>query len=183
MKGYVRWFAPLVFFLAVAAFCLWGLYHDPKRIPSPLVGKPMVAFHEPDLLNSQKVLDQSIFDQHYTLLNVFATWCITCHAEHPILMDIAKRYPQLQMVGLNYKDHDNDSRDWLAHYGNPYRWVIADHDGHLARALGVYGTPETFLIDPQGHIIYKHIGAISPMVWRDELQPFYLQQTKQAGRK
>lgn len=174
-------FIPLILFLGLVAFFIWGLQQDPHRLPSALLGKKLPDFIEPDLFNPQETLNAYIFQGHYSLLNVFATWCVTCHSEHPILMDIQREAPQLQLVGLDYKDEAEKTKVWLQDYGNPYRWVLSDQTGSLARLLGVYGTPESFLINPEGVIVYKHIGAISPTVWHEEILPLY-QSKKKEGR-
>lgn len=161
---------PFLLFLAIMALLWKGLQRDPHQLPSALIGKAIPTFRYPSLLHPDQKISDRRFLGHVSLLNVWATWCITCHAEHPVLMDIAATR-QVTIFGLNYKDDFQKAAHWLQSYGNPYQDVIFDNQGTLAIDFGVYGTPETFLIDSHGIIRYKHIGAISPQVWQDELAP------------
>lgn len=162
--------SPLAIFILLS-FLFWkGLHTDPHKLPSPLIGKPLPAFKLPALMDEGKWLEANDLKGHIALINVFATWCITCHEEHPILMDIAASHKVL-VYGIDYKDDPVKAREWLTQYGNPYEQVVVDQQGSLAIDLGVYGTPETFLIDEKGVIRYKHIGAVSPSVWRRVLEP------------
>lgn len=166
----MRYLIPLVVFAVIMGFLWKGLHKDPHQLPSALIGKPVVAFSYPSLLDEGQVITQQQFLGHVSLLNVWATWCITCHAEHPVLMDIAQS-KKVVIYGLNYKDDPQAARQWLQKYGNPYQGVILDDKGRLAIDFGVYGSPETFVIDAKGIIRYKHIGAISPDVWKDNIEP------------
>ena len=105
-----------------------------------------------------------------TLVNVWATWCPTCKSEHNELLRIAGG-TDVRLVGVNYKDDSQQARNWLAQFGNPYELVIVDEDGALGVELGVYGAPETFLLDQSGRVVYKRVGDVNPRIWRDELQP------------
>ncbi len=163
-------FVPLVVFLTLMAFLVWGLHHDPHKLPSPLIGKFVPAFNKPSLSDASEMLTEHVFKGHYTLLNVFATWCVTCHAEHPVLVDIANS-EKIRLVGLDYKDKRKRALKWLHNAGNPFSQIVFDNDGSLAVDLGVYGTPESFIIDPKGVVVYKHVGAITPGVWSSEILP------------
>jgi len=114
-----------------------------------------------------------------SLLNVWATWCVACRVEHPYLLDLAER--GVPIFGLNYKDDGSDARKWLLDLGNPYRLDIADREGTLGLDLGVYGAPETYLLDAGGVIRYRHVGIVDQQVWESILQPLYLSLQSEAG--
>ena len=139
-----RLLLPLLVFVILVVFLWRGLYRDPHTIPSPLINKSLPSFN---LLQD--------FKGHVTLLNVFASWCLSCHTEHPILMDIAHS-GEVVVYGLDYKDSHLAEENWLKKYGNPYQKIVDDPDGTLAINLGVYGTPETFIIDRAGIIRDKY---------------------------
>ncbi len=162
--------APLIVFMIIAIFLWRGLHINPHKIPSPLLGKSLPAFRAENLLEPEASVTDANLKGQVTLLNVFATWCATCQAEHPILMDIAREHG-VRLVGLDYKDSRTKAMAWLKSYGNPYSMVISDPLGKLGISLGVYGTPETFVIDKNGIIRYKYIGGLSPNVWHDTLKP------------
>lgn len=170
MKNYRRYIIPLIIFAVIISFLWKGLQKDPHELPSVLIGKAVPAFNYPSLMHAGKVVTEQQFKGHVSLLNVWATWCITCRAEHSVLMDIANS-GAVMIYGLNYKDDPVAAKQWLKTYGNPYQDIIIDNRGTLAIDLGVYGSPETFIIDSHGIIRYKYIGAISPDVWRDKLLP------------
>ncbi|HVV69280.1 MAG TPA: DsbE family thiol:disulfide interchange protein [Gammaproteobacteria bacterium] len=160
----------LLLFIVLMTFLWRGLKRDPHELPSALIGKPVPEFNYASLLRKEGSLSNKMFLGHVSLLNVWATWCITCHAEHPVLMDIAHS-GVVTVYGLNYKDDFFQATDWLKKYGNPYADVIFDGKGTLAIDFGVYGTPETFVIDSKGIIRDKYIGAISPDVWKNKIEP------------
>jgi cytochrome c biogenesis protein CcmG/thiol:disulfide interchange protein DsbE len=161
---------PLVIFLVTAVFLWYGLDRDPRYLPSPLINKPIPAFHLLSLQNIKQPLNEKIFLGHITLLNVWAPWCASCKEEHSVLMKIAKT-KKLVLYGLNYKDKRASALEWLAHDGNPYHEVLFDDQGKLGLDLGVYGTPETYLIDSKGIIRYKYIGPITQAVWDEVILP------------
>lgn len=152
---------PLLVFAGIAVFLLKGLNRNPHSVPSTLIGKPVPALQG---------VDPNIFKGHVTVLNVFASWCAYCRAEHPILMDMA-RDKNIRLVGLNYKNKETNAKAFLKKYGNPYEKVIEDPKGRLAMDLGVYGAPETFVIDKKGVVRYKHVGPVSANDWKDKLAP------------
>lgn len=168
--SYIKFFIPLIIFLFISIFLWRGLQQDPHYIPSPLIGKALPDFDYPQLTNNKSSITNKDFLGHVSLLNVWATWCISCRAEHPILMDIA-RSRRVILYGLNYKDQREMATTWLKQKGDPYRKSIYDSKGTLGIDLGVYGTPETFLIDQKGVIRYKYVGPISPDVWENEILP------------
>ena len=148
----------------------WNTEHDPNAIPTPLLDKPAPAFNLPKLYEpTQMVSKADLLGKPY-LLNVFASWCIECGAEHPVLEAEAPTLG-VQLVGYNYKDAPDDAKQWLARHGNPYNLLIADLSGSTAIDFGVYGAPESFLIDAKGVIRYKHIGPLTSEVVASELKP------------
>ena len=161
------------FLLLVALFGFgiwWNTGHDPREVPSPLIGKSAPAFVLPRLDEpAQTVSKASMLGKPY-LVNVFASWCIACGEEHPVLM-AEGRSLGVPLVGYDYKDPPDDAKAWLAQHGNPYDLVIADREGRTAIDFGVYGAPESFLIDAKGTIRYKHIGPFTPDVIERELKP------------
>ncbi|MCC8469181.1 DsbE family thiol:disulfide interchange protein [Xanthomonas phaseoli] len=165
---------PLLGFVLLAALfgvgILRTMQHNPREVPSPLIGKPAPAFSLPRLdLPAQRVSREQLLGEPY-VLNVFGSWCAECVHEHPVLMAQASRLG-VPLIGYNYKDVPADATAWLARLGNPYAVVIADEAGQTAIDFGVYGAPETFLIDAQGMIRYKHIGVLTPETINDELLP------------
>ena len=175
----VKFIIPLVVFL-ILVLSLWqGLKKDPHMMPSALIGRPMPQFTLASANHPQTVLTNNIFKGQVSLLNVFASWCITCRAEHAVMMDIHDQHV-VRMYGLAYKDSRAQLLPWLHQFGDPYAQVIDDSQGQLAINLGVYGTPETFIIDQKGIIRYKHVGAVSPTLWQDQLQPLILKLNQSA---
>lgn len=169
-------FAPLGIFLLVLLIGYYGFQlEDPHRLPSALLGKPFPDF-EAGLLDPAPGVPANLRVSRNHLLgdtllvNVWATWCPTCKAEHDKLMRI-RAETGLKIVGINYKDDPDAARRWLREFGNPYDFNILDTDGSLGVELGVYGAPETFLLDPAGTIVYKRIGEITRQVWLEELAP------------
>ncbi|WKE66773.1 DsbE family thiol:disulfide interchange protein [Gallaecimonas kandeliae] len=163
---------PLALFLALASFLLRGLFSDPRTLDSVLVGKPVPAFTMVDLFEPAKHYDAALLaDGKPVLLNVWATWCPTCYAEHQYLNSLARE--GVRIVGLNYKDERDKAMAWLSKLGNPYAVTLFDPDGMLGLDLGVYGAPETFLIDGQGIIRYRHVGDVNERVWNETLKPLY----------
>lgn len=165
---------PLVAFLLLAGLFGFGIWwntgHDPHDIASPLIDKPAPAFALPVLGEPSRTVDKaSLLGKPY-LLNVFASWCVECVHEHPILMTGVKRLG-IPLVGFNYKDEPQAATAWLAEHGNPFDVVVADRDGRAGIDFGVYAAPETFLIDAKGVIRYKRIGPITPDVLESEIRP------------
>lgn len=147
---------PLIIFSVTVVLLYYGLDHDPRAIPSPLINKPVPASI---FMNHKKM-----FLGNISLLNVWATWCASCEEEHKVLMDIAQK-KQVIIYGLSYKDEPKAALKWLLKKGNPYTQLLFDEQGRMGVDLGVYGTPETYLIDPKGIIRYKYIGPMTQEVW------------------
>lgn len=165
----------IIFFVLVTAFLVQlqrnALGDDPKALESALVGKPVPPKTLQDLL-SDKTYDETLFKQGKPLLlNVWATWCPTCYAEHQYLNQLAKQ--GVSIIGLDYKDNSAKATKWLKNLGNPYQAVLKDEKGSFALDLGVYGAPETFLVDGNGVIHYRHAGDVNAKVWQETLQPIY----------
>ncbi|CBL46426.1 Cytochrome c-type biogenesis protein [gamma proteobacterium HdN1] len=159
---------PLVLFLGMVLFLGFGLQKDPSLLPSTMVDKPIPAFSLPRLLEpSQQIGIADI--KGPALLNVWGTWCPNCKIEHPLLVELAKG--GIPIYGLNYKDNRNEALKWLQQLGNPYIDVIFDEKGTLGFDLGVYGAPETFLVDANGLIRYRQVGEITADSWRNVLWP------------
>jgi cytochrome c biogenesis protein CcmG/thiol:disulfide interchange protein DsbE len=165
-----RFILPFIIFAAIL-FLLWrGLSLHPNQIPSPLLDKPAPNFALPDLLDAKKIRTNKDLLGHVTLLNVWATWCESCAEEHAFLLQLAKQN-HVFFFGLNYKDDVKLANTWLKQYGNPYQMVGVDSDGVAAIDWGVYGTPETFVLDKKGIIRYKQIGPIDNETWEKTLKP------------
>ncbi len=161
---------PLVVFGAGAAILAAGLRLDPRTVPSPLIGKPVPRFDLPPVKGRTLGLATRDLKGEVSLVNVFASWCVACRDEHPLLMELHNR-GIVPIHGLNYKDQPDDAAGWLAQMGDPYTRTGADVNGRAAIEWGVYGVPETFVIDRDGRIAYKQIGPITPEVLREKLLP------------
>ena len=167
MKKYI---APLIIFAILGLLLAYGLNLDPRKIPSPLIGKPLPAFTLPTVADPARKVNRDDLRGRVYLLNVWASWCVACRQEHPVLNEIAQR-KVVPIIGLNYKDKREDALQWLAGLGDPYELSLADLDGRFGIDIGVYGVPETFVIDKQGVIRYKQIGPMTPEVWEQKLAP------------
>jgi len=165
-KSMLQRFMPLIIFVLLVVLLGVGLTLNPRLIPSPLIGKPVPVFELP-LLNKEGVFSSEDFKGQITLLNVWASWCYACRQEHEVVKRLARS--GLNVIGFNYKDKKEDAQLWLKQLGNPYQLVMADEDGRAAMDWGVYGAPETFLIDQQGIIRHKVIGPVSDQQNYDEL--------------
>jgi cytochrome c biogenesis protein CcmG/thiol:disulfide interchange protein DsbE len=173
--------AGFVLVLALLGFgIVWSQHHDPREVPSPLIGKAAPTFSLPQLGDASKQVGSAELAGAPYLLNVFASWCFACREEHPILMSDGKRLG-VRLVGFNYKDEAADAKRWLAEFGNPYDVVIADRPGDVAIDFGVTGAPETFLVDAKGIVRYKYISPITPEIIATELLPRIAALKKEAG--
>ena len=162
---------PLGVFLVVSGFFLSGFFlGDAHELPSALVDDPLPEFELPVLNEPDRSADARSMQGEPFLLNVWATWCPTCRAEHGELERIAAQY-DMRIFGINYKDDPVKARRWLQRYGDPYVFSVIDRDGRLGIDLGVYGAPETFVVDAEGVIRYKRVGAVNQRVWRSEIVP------------
>ncbi|NOH95462.1 DsbE family thiol:disulfide interchange protein [Vibrio sp. 99-70-13A1] len=169
-------FIPLVAFMVLAAIFATQLVRnqtgdDPTKLESVLIGKEVPEFRLEDLAEPGKLYDQAVFKGEPLLLNVWATWCPTCYAEHSYLNQLSAE--GVKIIGLNYKDDRTKAVGWLNELGNPYLISLFDGDGMLGLDLGVYGAPETFLIDANGIVRYRHVGDVNPANWAETLKPMY----------
>lgn len=165
-----RYYVPLFIFFILAVFLWRGLRLDPHKIPSTLINQPAPEFNLPDVMSPNANFTKQQLLGHVSLVNVWATWCTACQQEHPILMDIA-RTNKVVLYAIDYKDDRLSAEQWLKQYGNPYQAIGFDGQGKAAIDWGVYGTPETFLVDPQGVIRYKQVGPLTKQVWENTILP------------
>lgn len=173
-------FVPLALFVVLVVFLLIGLRRDPREVPSPLINKAAPAFQLPQLQDPTKTFSAQDMRGKVWLVNFWGTWCIACREEHPWLVEYAKSNA-VPIVGVDYK-YSTDASDeraagvrWLAELGNPYSMTVYDADGRTSIDFGVYGAPETFLIDKQGVIRFKQIGPLTPEVWQNKVLPLVKQ--------
>jgi cytochrome c biogenesis protein CcmG/thiol:disulfide interchange protein DsbE len=175
-----RFLIPLAGFVVLAIFLGVGLTLNPREVPSPLIDKPAPEFSLPQLHEPEKAIAKADMHGQVWLLNVWASWCVACRQEHPFLVELAKRNV-LPIVGLNYKDQPPDAKRWLNQFGNPYNLSADDRDGRVGIDWGVYGVPETFLVDKKGTIRMKHIGPLTPEVIEKDLLPLVQQLQQEAA--
>jgi cytochrome c biogenesis protein CcmG/thiol:disulfide interchange protein DsbE len=170
----MRFLIPLAVFLVMVVFLAIGLTLDPREVPSPFIGKPAPAFVLPQVADAGKTLSPADLKGQVYLLNVWASWCVSCREEHPVLLNIAKQNV-VPIYGLNYKDERPDAVGWLNRFGNPYAASAFDADGRVGIDWGVYGVPETFVVDKSGIIRHKQTGPITPAIWEKTLVPLIRQ--------
>jgi len=170
-----RWL-PLLAFAALAALLLAGVLmnsgKDTSAIASPLIGKPVPKFSLPVLGEPGRVIADSDLRGKPYLLNVWGSWCVNCRDEHPQVLALQKS-GRIHVVGYNYKDSPDEAQRWLSSFGNPYDVVIADEEGRVALDFGIYGAPESYLVDAQGVIRWKHVGPITDEVLKNEMEPVF----------
>ena len=164
----LKLFIPLALFVLLSAFLLRGLQLDPQALPSALIDRPLPEFELPALGRSDLVSREAVTGE-VSLFNVWATWCASCRVEHPFLTRLAAG--GVPIYGINYKDNDSEALQWLAELGDPYRLSIVDAEGILGLDLGVYGAPETYVVDEDGVIRYRHVGVVDERVWAQILEP------------
>ncbi|MFZ2649132.1 MAG: DsbE family thiol:disulfide interchange protein [Burkholderiaceae bacterium] len=170
----LRFLIPLGLFTVLAAFLALGLKLDPREVPSPLIGKPAPKFALTRLDDANQTIRGEDLLGKVWILNVWASWCVACRDEHPLLVEYA-RSKRVPIYGLNYKDTRVNGQQWLARLGNPYDASLFDQDGRVGIDWGVYGVPETFVVDREGLIRFKHIGALTPTVLRERIEPLLRQ--------
>lgn len=166
----LRWLLPLAVFAIIAGFLYAGLFRDPREVPSPLIGKAAPAFSLAELHAPGRRLSPADLHGQVWLLNVWASWCVSCREEHPLLVALAKA-GIVPIIGLDYKDNADDGRAWLTDNGDPYRTSVMDTDGRTGIDWGVYGVPETFVVDRAGVIRYKQIGPLTEDALRKTILP------------
>ena len=165
-----RFLLPVAVFAGLVAVLYLGLGKDPSYVPSPLIGRAAPAFDLPELRTPERRVTEQDLRGRPTLVNVWATWCAGCRQEHETLIAIA-RESGVPIIGLNWKDDPALARRWLQDLGDPYALVAVDESGEVAIDWGVYGAPETFLVGPDGTVLYKHIAPLTPDVWQAEFLP------------
>ena len=161
---------PLFLFILITVFLYFSLISTSNKLPSPLLGKMFPSIEAKDFYSDESVLLTNLFNEKISLVNVWASWCVTCRQEHQMMMKIANN-KDLQLIGINYKDKRVDGEKYLEMMGNPFDVIVFDPIGKIGIELGVYATPETFLVDQKGVILYKHIGAINSQVWEQGFIP------------
>jgi cytochrome c biogenesis protein CcmG/thiol:disulfide interchange protein DsbE len=171
MSKSIKFLTPLIIFLALAVLLFYGLGTNPREVPSPLVGKPAPKFSLPALRDPGRTVSNADLEGRISLVNVWASWCISCRAEHQELMRLSREEKDIQILGLNWKDDAGDATRMLQMYGDPYLVTAFDPDNKVGIDWGVYGAPETFVVDPHGIIRYKRIGPIDTKVWEQTLRP------------
>ncbi len=162
-----RFIVPIIGFAVLVVFLLIGLNRDPTFVPSPLIGKQMPAFSLPKLDEPDRMVSDDDMRGQFSVLNVWATWCGGCRQEHPVLNRIAEQ-GNVPIYGLNWKDDAQMAGEWLRRLGDPYTATAFDEEGRVAIDWGVYGAPETFLVAPDGTILYRHISPMTMEVWENE---------------
>lgn len=170
MSRYLRYLIPLIVFGVLVAFLGKGLFLNPSEVPSPLIDKPAPLFKLPQLHDSSGMFNSEDMLGKVWLLNVWASWCVACRQEHHLLVELA-RTKVVPIYGLDYKDDSEDALNWLKNFGNPYAISIVDVDGRVGINFGVYGVPETFVIDKEGIIRYKQIGPITIEALKEKILP------------
>lgn len=165
----LKYLIPLIIFLFVCVFLFWGLYLDPKKVPSALIDKPAPEYSLPTM-DGKTVTKKDMLGKVY-LMNVWASWCEACQYEHPYFVQLKNQGVKTIFVGYNYRDKPRMARQWLQALGNPYDLIMIDADGRTAIDFGVYGAPETFVIDKTGVIRYKVIGPMTDEIWKNEVKP------------
>lgn len=171
---YLKFLLPLAIFMGLVVFLAAGLKLNPKEVPSPLIDKPAPGFSLTRLDNPAVIVRREELLGKVWMLNVWASWCVACRVEHPLLVEFAAK-KLVPIYGLNYKDQRLQGLQWLNQFGNPYDASLFDQDGRVGIDWGVYGVPETFVIDRTGLIRFKHIGPLTPEVLRDRVEPLVRQ--------
>ena len=176
----MRYIVPVAIFSVLIAVLAIGLKLDPRYVPSPLIDKPAPEFNLATLDDPKLQVTKQTFVGRVLVLNVWASWCSACREEHPLLVELAK-LRAADIVGLNYKDTRDDAHRWLTERGNPYRLNIYDPEGKLGLDLGVYGVPETFIVDGLGIIRHKQVGPLTPEIWEQQIAPLLKKLSHAAG--
>lgn len=174
MGRYLRYLVPLMLFAGMTVFLFKGLHIDPRVVPSPLLGKPAPTFTLPRLKSPEQTIDSEKLRGKVYLFNVWATWCVSCRAEHGLLVQLA-RSGAVDIYGLNWKDDRKQALEWLQKLGDPFVANAFDATGRVAIDWGVYGAPETFIVDAKGIIRYKYAGPLSAQLLNDTILPLVKQ--------
>ena len=166
--------SPIIILLIICIFFLVYLLgnKDPNKPPSVLLNKSVPHFVSMSLYNSENFIQTKDIKNKKVLINFFASWCLPCKVEHPLFFELSKNYPNLYILGFNHKDKIDDAKKYLSEDGNPYNFVGIDNDGMIALEFGVFGLPETFLINENGKVIYKFMGPLTKEIIKNEIEPF-----------
>jgi len=175
MNRRLKLFIPVVFFIMMAGFLLFGLTRDPNIVPSALVDKPLPEFSLPSLYPEAGEFSRADVVGDILIVNIWGSWCLPCHIEHPFLLEMSEQDPSLTFVGISYDDSMAEDRLFLEERGNPFDYNVVDLGGSLRIDLGVTGAPGTFLVDANGMILYRHIGAIDSTIWKNTFEPLLAQ--------
>ena len=178
----LRYLIPLGIFVVLVIFLAIGLGRDPHEVPSPLINKAAPTFRLPQLKEPSKTFSSDDMHGKVWILNVWASWCVSCREEHPLLIEYATS-GAVPIYGLNWKDKREDALAWLEDLGDPYVLSVADRDGRIAIDYGVYGAPETYVIDQSGTIRFKQIGAVTQDVWSQKILPLVQELNRQGNSK
>jgi cytochrome c biogenesis protein CcmG/thiol:disulfide interchange protein DsbE len=170
-KHFNRFTLPVIAFVSILPVLFFGLDRDKSVLPSPLIGKNIPEFLLPSLQDQSIKISSSDLKGTFILFNVWATWCAGCHEEHAFLMDLSTK-KNIPIIGLNWRDNRNEALQWINELGNPYKVIAEDRLGRVAIDWGVYGAPETFLVNPDGIIIHKHLGPLSQDIWDKDFSPY-----------
>jgi len=166
-------FLPITVIILISSFSLIYLLQkkDPNKPPSALLNENLPAINLVDLFNEEKVLSNFDLKEKFILINFFASWCAPCKVEHPLFLNIKKKFPDLYLIGIDHKDKKEDALKYLSEEGNPYDYVGVDKKGSVGLEFGVFGLPETFLVNSSGKIIYKYLGPLTKKVFENEIEP------------
>ena len=164
---------PLVLLLTICIFLLIYLLSDknPNKPPSVLINKDVPLFESKSLFDSEKTIKTNDIKNKKILINFFASWCLPCKVEHPLFFELSNSFPELYIIGFNHKDNDEEAKNYLSEDGNPYNFVGVDKDGMIALEFGVFGLPETFIVNENGKIIYKFMGPLTKEIIKNEIEP------------
>jgi cytochrome c biogenesis protein CcmG/thiol:disulfide interchange protein DsbE len=168
----LKLFVPVAVFLILSGLFFFGLTRDPNVVPSALVDGPLPEFTQPSLYPEEGVFSKQELLGDILLVNIWGSWCPPCHAEHPFFLEISETENDITMVGISYDYSMEEDRLFLEERGNPFDYNVVDLDGSLRIDLGVTGAPETFLVDQNGMILHRHVGAIDSIIWKDIFVPF-----------
>ena len=166
----MRHWTPVVVFVVLLGFLMFGLTRDPSELPSPFIDKPAPDFTLPSLLDPAVTMDRSVLTNGWSLVNVWATWCVGCRQEHDFLLQLAQS-ETIPLFGINWRDNGDEAKRWLRQLGDPYVMSGFDADGRVGIDWGVYGAPETFLVDGDGVVRHKHLGPLSAEIWQRDFVP------------
>ena len=166
----MRFAIPIVVFLLLVVVFSFGLFNDPRELPSPFLGEPAPAFEVASLTEPERIVGSADYAGKMALVNVWATWCGGCRQEHGFLMQLA-RSGAIPIYGINWRDSRPEALGWLQQLGDPYEFSAFDADGRVGIDWGVYGAPETFLISADGIVLHKHLGPLNAAIWQEDFVP------------